>query len=178
MSDRGGFLRALIPEDNHALQKLLARVVPHLRGQGVAGSTMVQCKSGLARLIVHVNPIGGQHMDFRPQGVAALVVVIDPASRLRIDPEPVVSIFGLTLMEGQVAVLLAEGKTVREIAHVLGRKESTVRWHMKHIFAKLRVSRQVELVQVVLALAGGWWQIPALRLCSAVHTAFLVIIFN
>ena len=109
---------------------------------------------GLARLVVHVNPIGGQHMDFRPQGVAALVVVIDPASRLWIDPELVVSIFGLTLMEGQVAVLLAEGKTVREIAHVLGRKESTVRWHMKHIFAKLRVSRQVELVQVVLALAG------------------------
>ena len=154
LSDRGGFLRALIPEDNRALQKLLARAVPHLRGQGVAGSTMVQCKSGLARLVVHVNPIGGQHMDFRPQGVAALVVVIDPASRLWIDPELVVSIFGLTLMEGQVAVLLAEGKTVREIAHVLGRKESTVRWHMKHIFAKLRVSRQVELVQVVLALAG------------------------
>ena len=154
LSDCGGFLRALIPEDEQALQKLLARAVPRLRGQGVAGSMMVQCKSGLARLVVRVNPIGGQYMDFRPQGVAALVVVIDPTSRLRIDPQRVVSIFGLTPVEAQVAVLLAEGKTVREITHALGRKESTVRWHMKHIFAKLKVSRQVELVQVVLALAG------------------------
>ena len=53
LSDRGGFLRALIPEDNHALQKLLARAVSLLRGQGVAGSMMVQRKLGLARLVAY-----------------------------------------------------------------------------------------------------------------------------
>ena len=155
LSDRDGCLHALIPKDNDVLQGMLARALVRFGGQGVAGSMMVQGKSGLARLVVHVNPVGGQYMDFRPQGVAALVVVIDPAHRLRIDPKRVVSLFGLTPVEGQVAVLLGEGRTVREIARMLARKQSTVRWHMKHIFTKLKVSRQVELVQLVQSLARG-----------------------
>ncbi len=36
----------------------------------------------------------------------------------------------------------------------MGRKESTIRTHVKHIFTKHGLTRQVDLVRLVLALAG------------------------
>ena len=44
---------------------------------------------------------------------------------------------GLTGMESRVAVLLAEGMNVGEIAAATGRGESTIRSHVKHMFAAL-----------------------------------------
>ena len=58
-----------------------------------------------------------------------------------------------TGMESRVAVLLAEGMTVREVAAATGRGESTIRSHVKHMFARHGLSRQAELVRLVLALA-------------------------
>ena len=62
---------------------------------------------------------------------------------------------GLTHMESRVAVLLAQGMSVRQIATETGRKESTIRSHVKHIFAKHGFSRQAQLVQLVRSLAGA-----------------------
>ena len=61
---------------------------------------------------------------------------------------------GLTAAEAEIAVLLAEGCTVREIAATTGRGYSTVRTHLKHIFTKLGSSRQFEVAQTVLALSS------------------------
>ena len=60
----------------------------------------------------------------------------------------------LTGMESRVAVLLAQGMSVRQIAAATGRKESTIRSHVKHMFAKHGVSRQVELVRLVRSLGS------------------------
>ena len=51
-------------------------------------------------------------------------------------------------------MLLAEGKTVRDVAEATGRLESTLRTHVKHMFAKHRLSRQADLVRLVRSLAG------------------------
>ena len=53
----------------------------------------------------------------------------------------------LTPAESQLAVMLAEGTSVGEVAAATGRKASTVRWHPLHIFNKNAISHQVELVQ-------------------------------
>ena len=62
---------------------------------------------------------------------------------------------GLTGMESRVAVLLAEGMNVREVAAATDRKESTIRSHVKHMFARHGLSRQADLVRLVLSLAGA-----------------------
>ena len=67
----------------------------------------------------------------------------------------VAAAFGLTRMESRVAVMLAKGKTVCRVAAVTGRGENTIRSHVQHIFAKLGVSRQADLVRLVLALGGA-----------------------
>ena len=153
--DEGGFLRTRTPEDNAELQSLLARALPRFGGQGAGGSTMVRRSAALPPLVLHVNPVGRQVTDFHLWPIAALVLVADPAGHTRIDPAVAAAALGLTGMESRVAVLLAEGMNVREIAVATGREESTIRSHVKHIFAKHGLSRQAELVRLVLSLAGA-----------------------
>ena len=151
--DEGGLRAARLPADNDALQGLLARALPRFGEQGASGSLTMSRPDDLPGLTVHVSPVGDKEIDFRPWRVAALVLVVDhePTS---IDPALVGAVLGLTPTESQIAVLLAEGRTPREIAALTGRKERTVRWHVQHVFEKRGISRQVDLVRQVLSLAG------------------------
>ena len=60
---------------------------------------------------------------------------------------------GLTPSESQVAVWLAEGKSVREMAEATGHTKESIYWHLKQIYQKLSISRQVDLVRLVLSIA-------------------------
>ena len=82
------------------------------------------------------------------------MLIVDPVDRLGIAPGLVGATLGLSPAETEIAVLLAQGRTTREIAAATGRGYSTVRTHLKHIFAKLGVSRQVEVAQLVWKLSS------------------------
>ena len=155
--DEDGFLRASSPEDDAGLQRLLARVLPRPGGQGASGTATVRRPTGLARLVLQVSPVASpvadRHTGFPPRRVAALVLVADPSRRGRIDPGMPAAALGLTPAQSQIAAMLAEGRTVPEIARATGRRESTVRWHLKEIFARHGISRHAELIRLVLSLA-------------------------
>ena len=70
-----------------------------------------------------------------------------------VDPRLVGAMLGLTPAESRVAALLAGNRTIRDIATETGRSEGTVRWHVKRVLGKLGLSRQVELVQLVMSLS-------------------------
>ena len=70
----------------------------------------------------------------------------------QIDPDLVGAVLGFTPSESRVAMLLAQGHTIANIAAVTGRRESTIRWFVKEILRKLGISRQLELAQLVLSL--------------------------
>ena len=154
LSDQGGFLRARSPADDAALQRVLALALPRFGGQGGGASTMVKRTSVLPQLVLHVCPLGDKQMDVRPQRVAALVLIVDSGKQTCVDPAIVSGALGLTPAESQVVVQLAEGKSIGDIAVATGRRESTIRWHVKHIFNKHGISRQAELVRLVLPLAA------------------------
>ena len=153
LCDRDGLLHARLPEDDDTLQRLLARALPPFGRQGASGSMMVNRALVSPRLHLHlhlhVNPVNHA----RASRVGALVLVVDPADRAVVDPMFVTSALGLTLAESHIAVSLAQGKSVRDLAIETGRSEGTVRWHIKRIHTKLGISRQVDLVRLVLALA-------------------------
>ena len=151
--DEGGFLRASSAEDDAGLQRLLTRALPPLGGQGASGSATVRRPTGLARLVLHASPVADGLTDVRRRRVAALVLVADPSRLARIDPGMPAAALGLTPAQSQIAVMLAEGRTVPEIARETGRRESTVRWHIKEIFTRHGISRQAELIRLVLSLA-------------------------
>ena len=164
--DEGGFLYARTPEDDGELQGLLTRALPPFGAQGAGGSMLVRRSAARPPLVLHVNPVGRQETDSRVWPVAALVVVVDPASGTDIDARVAAAALGLTEMESRVAVLLVRGRSVREIAAATGRNESTIRSHVKHMFTKHRLSRQADLVRLVQSLAGAP-ESPALKVEAA-----------
>ncbi|MDE0203713.1 MAG: LuxR C-terminal-related transcriptional regulator [Rhodospirillaceae bacterium] len=153
--DEGGSLFARRPEEQARLQALLARALPPSGAKGAGGSASVSRSDGLPPLVLHVHPVGPQETDFQVWPVAALVLVVDPANGTAVDPAAAADALGLTQMEGRVAVLLAQGMSVHQIAAATGRKESTIRSHVKHMFAKHGLSRQAELVRLVQSVAAS-----------------------
>ena len=153
--DEGGFLLARTPQHNADLQGLLARALPRFGAQGAGGSMIVRRAGGLLPLVLHVNPVGRREKGVGAWPVAALVLVVDPARGSGIDARVAAAALDLTDMESRVAVLLTRGMNVGEIATATGRKESTIRSHVKHMFTKHGLSRQADLVRLVLSLAGS-----------------------
>ena len=148
LTDRGGVLRAWLPSDTARLERLLSAA---LQGrQPVGGSMLVHGPAGSSGLMLRVNPVTARREQFGAIGVAAVVLIEEPLSPSRLDAARVATVLGLTPMEGRVAVALARGRTVREVAAAAGRQESTVRTHLRQIYRKLSISRRAELARLVL----------------------------
>ena len=155
LSDNGGLLFARTRRDNAGLQELVGRALPPFGIEVAGGSTTVERPGGLPPLVLHVIPVGRQEKNYPAWPVAALVLVVDPASEADLDDGVVAATLDLTRMESRVAVLLAQGMSVNQIAVTTGRKESTIRSHVKSVFAKHGLSRQAELVRLVQSLIGA-----------------------
>ena len=153
LTDHDGTLHALHPKDHARLQALLQRAMPPLAGGApAAGSMTVRRADGPLRLGLHVTPVGNPRTDFGARRIAALVLVVDPAGRPRIDPARLATVLRLSPAEGRAAALLAEGRPVRDIAALTGYRESYVRWLLKQAYRKQGVSGQAALARLVLAL--------------------------
>ena len=81
------------------------------------------------------------------------MLIVEPGRQHRVDPDLVARTLELTRAESQVAVWLAEGKSVRDMAQATGYTEGAIYWHLKQIYRKQSISRQVDLVRLVLSLA-------------------------
>ncbi|MGH6925858.1 MAG: response regulator transcription factor, partial [Propylenella sp.] len=86
-----------------------------------------------------------------PQATAA-VFIAPPGASLPPDLDAVAHIFGLTAAETKQLHRLVAGDSLAEAAAALGVSETTARSHRQHIFAKMGVSRQADLVALVARL--------------------------
>ena len=153
VSDRDGMLRADEPADELRLGRLLAAALPTSGSVAVGGSMLLSRPSVSPPFVVHVRPVPVPQPDYGAGHVAALVLIVEPGRRHRVDPGLVATTLGLTPAEGRVAVWLAEGRSVGEMAAATGRTKGAVYWHLKQIYQKLPVSRQADLVRLVLSIA-------------------------
>ena len=152
--DTGGGLFARTPLANAELQDLLTRALPPYGNLGAGGSMIARRPAGPPPLVLHVIPVDGGVTGPVAWPVAALVLMPDAAEATHADAGTVTRTLNFTPAESQVAALLARGMTVRQVAAALGRRESTVRSHIKHMFTKQGLSRQADLVRLVRSLAG------------------------
>ncbi len=150
LRDRGGVLTFQMRKDDPRLQGLIADALPVSAAPAVSGSMVVRRQDGLPLLSVAVKPLAKP--DFGVRHVAALVLLDEPVAPRRVNPGLVAKTLGLTQSESEVAVGLAEGKTVRDMAEATGRTTGAIYWHLKAIYMKLGISRQVDLVRLVLPL--------------------------
>ena len=153
LSDRDGMLRARGGADQVRLARLLGDALPASGAAAVSGSMLLRRSPVLPPFVVHVKPVGVPQPDYGARHVAALVLIVEPGRRQRVDPDVVARTLELTPAETQVAVWLAEGKTVREMAEATGITKRAIHWHLTQIYQKQSISRQVDLVRLVLSLA-------------------------
>ena len=117
-----------------------------------AGRCCWPARPDASPFVVHIKPVAVPQPDYGARYVAALVVIVEPRSHRRIDPDLVARTLGLTPMESRIAVGLAEGKSVREMAEATGRTPSAITWHLKQIYRRQSIAGQVDLVRLVLSL--------------------------
>lgn len=153
LRDEDGRLRASLPEEDATLQRLLARALPFPGGPGAGGSMLVSRPQSQSRLVLHVSPMHDEGAEPGRGSAGALVLVVDPADRTGLDPERVGEALNLTRTESLIAILLAQGKSIDEVAAETGRRRTTVKWHMRHIYSKCGITHRMELVQLVTSLA-------------------------
>jgi DNA-binding NarL/FixJ family response regulator len=67
----------------------------------------------------------------------------------------------LTAKEIQVAMLVWEGQTNRDIANVIGTTEQVIKNYLRNTFDKLGVWSRLELALYVAAHGGAHWHDPA-----------------
>ena len=152
LSDRDGVLCAREAADRLRLERLVASALPASGAVALSGSMLLGRSSGSPPFVVHVKPVAVPQPDYGARHIAALILIIEPKSQHRIDPDLVAGTLGLTPMESRVAAGLAEGKSVRDMAEATGRTPGSIYWHLKQIYQKQPISRQADLVRLVLSI--------------------------
>ena len=153
LAETDGTLRASAPEDQLRLERLLASALPTSGDPALGGSMPLRHEHALLPLVVHVKPVPAPQPSYGARYVAALALICEPGTTHRIEPALVAATLGLTSGESRVAVWLAEGKSVEEMARATGHTRGAIYWHLKQIYQKLHISRQAELVRLVLSIA-------------------------
>ena len=126
LSDRDGMLHARAPAEQVRLERLLGDALPASGTASGSGSMLLRRSPVLPPFVVHVKPVGVPQPDYGARPVAALVLIVEPERRRRVDPDLVARTLELTPTETQVAVWLAEGKSVRDMAEATGRTKSAI----------------------------------------------------
>jgi DNA-binding CsgD family transcriptional regulator len=108
------------------------------------------------RYVAHVLPLASV-MRSDAEGSSAAVAVLfvrKAALSLRSSDELLARTFNLTPSEIRVLLAVVEFTGVSEVAQSLGIAETTVKTHLKRIFAKTGTSRQADLVKLAVEFSN------------------------
>jgi DNA-binding CsgD family transcriptional regulator len=88
--------------------------------------------------------------DLDYEGAKVAVFLSDPNMQQPISVDNLVSVYSLTPSEAQVAISLANGHSIDEIAQSSNHSAHTIRSQLKGVFRKTGVSRQSDLIKLLL----------------------------
>lgn len=154
---RQGRLASLLPAEDRRLQQLILHSLQTGNGAGMScgGSLLVSRPSGKRPYVLLICPLRAglrRHDDRQP---AAVAFVSDPERHPDAPLDRLMTLYGLTRAEAQVAQRLAGGQDLKAIGAATHRTMNTIRTQLKQVFHKTRTSRQAQLVRLVLEIEGG-----------------------
>ena len=147
-------LTAIDRNANAALARALAAKACTDAAVASRGSALALPDGGGAGYLASVLPLdgGSRRALMAPFRASAGVFVQDPIAAPRTDGEAFARLYGLTGAELKVLLTLAPGVTAKEAAGALGLREPTIKTHLKRIYEKTGMSRQSELIRLLLSL--------------------------
>ncbi len=150
----GNMLAVESSQESRDLQRMLRAALAGTtdsEGPGVVEAMSISRPSGRAKLGILIKTIPMGEWSESKQRPAAAVFLRDPESNAaQPSHELVRRLFGLTRMEAQLALLLADGFTLDEAAEKMNVRRNTARTHLRSIFCKTGVTRQTMLVRLLL----------------------------
>jgi DNA-binding CsgD family transcriptional regulator len=150
-----GEIRAARSQDSGLLRAALAQAA-RARGAGAGERAFLAIErvSGKRPYAVALAPVASPDACMSGRGVVALFVS-DPEAGAVVDPVALEQIYDLTPTEARIVATLAGGDSPEEAADRLRMRLSTLRFHLKHVFAKTGTNRQARLVGLVLEGPGS-----------------------
>jgi len=105
-----------------------------------------------ATLPVLVTPMHAHELtsDIKHEGAKVAVFISDPNQEQPISTESLMSVYDLSQSEAQVAIGIVNGLSIEEIASGTFRSVHTIRSQLKAVFGKIGVSRQNDLIKLLL----------------------------
>jgi DNA-binding CsgD family transcriptional regulator len=110
--------------------------------------------SGKRPFTLVIRPVQAASAATDPATPTTLIFILDPEFPVETAEEELRQLYGLTSTEACLANLLMEGKTLDDCCEILGIRRSTARTHLQHVFEKVGVQRQSELVSLLLKSIG------------------------
>ena len=142
--------RGCLTADAAAEAAQVQRVVFDALEHGGAGGRIPLRRSSGRPVTLLVSPLHASVSTFARR--AALILVDDP-DQVALRPPEIATLraaYGLTNAEAKLALALAAGLKLRETADLLGITFSTARAHLAHVFQKVDVTTQSQLVRVMI----------------------------
>lgn len=147
---RSGIVAIDGPADSR-LQALVARGLGTLRGAGPPPPAAVSIPRAAGRpIIVTCVPVSDKTQALGSSRPRLMLFVRDPEDEAHLKADVLQAIFGLTLTEALVAMAIARGRSLAEVATDLGHSVHTSRNLLKRAFAKTGTRSQAELASLVL----------------------------
>jgi DNA-binding CsgD family transcriptional regulator/PAS domain-containing protein len=152
LSLREGRLHIEGRDINQELQLALTTILKaQLRGEtAVVRALRVPRSAGRADLGLVIKPVPASLWSEGQSSPSAAVFVSDPDLQESTSCQILGELFALTPAEANLATLLARGLSLAQVSDAQAISQHTARAQLKSIFAKTGVSRQAELVRLVL----------------------------
>ncbi len=154
--DSQGVLCATYQSDS-SLSELIKEVATSARNgasHDADSAFAVRRPSGKRALTLFVRAVNRKTETPAAHEAAALVMILDAALPVEATELELRQLYGFTSTEAQLANLLMEGMALEDCADELGIRRTTVRMHLRNIFAKTGARRQGELVSLLLKSIG------------------------
>ncbi|MEP5568353.1 MAG: helix-turn-helix transcriptional regulator [Halioglobus sp.] len=134
------------------LQQAVASIIraQHQGEPSVVKAMRVPRSSGRSDLGLVVRPVPVSQWSEGQSSPSAAVFVSDPDLHESASRQSLADLFDLTPAEANLAILLARGLSLAEVSETQNVSQHTARAQLKSIFAKTGVSRQAELVRLII----------------------------
>jgi DNA-binding CsgD family transcriptional regulator len=152
ISLRDGRLHIEGRDINKELQLALATIIKaQQRGEtSVVRALRVPRPAGRSDLGLVIRPVPASQWSEGQSSPSAAVFISDPDLHESTSRQILGELFALTPAEANLATLLARGLSLAQVSSTQSISQHTARAQLKSIFAKTGVSRQAELVRLVL----------------------------
>lgn len=141
-----GLCRTSRPAETAELHRLVKLAVD-TNSETLAHALAVTREEADRPLSVVIAPLPAEHNN----GRVAVLLISDPERQSLPSVDTVAKLFDLTDAEARLALALCEGQRIEDAAQHLGITLNSARTYLKRIFGKTDVTRQAELVRLVLA---------------------------